>query len=161
LRKTDTRRPTREIRAAEPDLRIELTPLGGEVWEKRAQADWNRYVQTRTGEQSGEARSANQNLLIAGLGWYEELNSAIIDRSTIKLEVFRDYRVTYWKVLPVVNCATFTCTWTENRRVVEGQKWFREWWMDLNNWYKKPWELPDWPRNEKEQVRGHTHDRTA
>jgi hypothetical protein len=75
LRKTDPRRPPPEIRAAEPDLRMELTALGGEVWEKRAEPDWSRYVQTLTGEESGEAWSGDEGLLIACLGWYEELNS--------------------------------------------------------------------------------------
>jgi hypothetical protein len=154
LRKAVPHRPPREIRPAEPDLRIELTPTGGEIWEKRAGADWNRYVQTLTDVRSGEACSANRNLLMAFLGWYEELNSAIVDRSTIKLEVLHDHHVTYWKVLPAVNCATFACKWTDVQRVIDGPKWFQEWWRELDEWYKKPWELPGWPRETEEKVWG-------
>jgi hypothetical protein len=149
LTKAEPHRPPPEIRAAEPNLRMELTALGGEVWEKRAEADWSRYVQTLTGEDCGEAWSADQDRLISCLGWYQELNSATIDRNSIRLEVLHDYHVTYWKLLPVVYRATFACTSSEGQWGAKGRvgepKWFREWWMSLGNWYKKPWELPDWP----------------
>jgi hypothetical protein len=162
LRKTDPRRPPPEMRAAEPDLRMELTALGGEVWEKRAEPDWSRYVQTLTGEESGEAWSGDEDLLIACLGWYEELNSAAVDRNTIRLEVLHDYSVTYWKLLPVVYRATFACTWDESQWGGKGRigepKWFRKWWVGQDNWYKKPWELPDWPRMTGDKSEVDSHD---
>jgi hypothetical protein len=147
---TRTPRPPREIRPAEPDLMMKLTASGGRAWERLAEPDWNRYVQTLTDDESGEAWSGNRDMLMSELGWYQELTSATIDRNTIRLEALHDYNVTYWKLLPVVFRATFACTWSEGLWGAKGYsgepKWFREWWESSSNWYKQPWELPNWPR---------------
>lgn len=147
---TKARRLPREIRPAEPDLMMKLTASGGRAWEALAEPDWSRYVQTLTGDESGEAWSGNRDMLIAELGWYEELTSATIDRNTIRLEALHDYPVTYWKLLPVVFRASFACTWSERmwggKRYPGEPKWFREWWESRSDWYKQPWELPNWPR---------------
>jgi len=155
---TKTPRPPREIRPAEPDLMVKLTEPGGKAWERLAKPDWNRYVQSLTDSPrtitdvlAGEVWSANQDLLIAELGWYQELNFARIDRNTIQLEILHDYPVTYWKLLPVVYRATFSCTYSEESWQKKGlpdePKWFRDWRTSTNTWYQKPWDLTEWPRD--------------
>ncbi len=148
---TKAPRPPREIRPAEPDLTMKLTESGGKAWERQAEPDWNRYVQTLTDDKSGEAWSGNRDMLIAELGWYQELTSATIDRNTILFEVLQNYSVTYWKFLPVVYRATFSCKYSEaywqGKGHINEPKWFRDWWTSRSTWYKKPWDLPDWPRS--------------
>jgi hypothetical protein len=130
------------------DLRWQLTALGGEVWERLAQPDWNRYVTTLTGEESGEAWSANFDLLMAEIGWCRELNGVEIDRNTVSLELLYDHPITYWKFLPVVHRAAFECRSVESHwpdgRIVPPE-WFHQWWMSQSEWYKKPWKLSIWP----------------
>jgi hypothetical protein len=96
------------------DLRWQLTALGGEAWETLARPDWNRYVTILTDEESGEAWSANLDLLMAEIGWCRELNGVEIDRNTVSLELLQNHPITYWKLLPVVHRAAFRCRWVES-----------------------------------------------
>jgi hypothetical protein len=138
----------RKVTPDTSDLRWQLTALGGKEWEGLAQPDWNRYVTILTGgDIPGEAWSANLGLLMAELGWCQELNGVEIDRNTISMEVLHDYPVTYWKFLPVVHRATFECRWVDSQwpdgRIVPPE-WFRQWWISQGEWYRKPWELSNW-----------------
>jgi hypothetical protein len=131
------------------DLRWQLTAVGGEAWEGLAQPDWNRYYATLTGEESGEAWSANFDLLMAKLGWCRELNGVELDRSTITLELLSDYPITYWKFLPLVHRAAFECRRVESCWVYKPEdrpEWFHRWWISQGEWYKMPWKLAIWPK---------------
>lgn len=145
-------RPPRAITVAEPDLLMELTESGGCAWETLAEPNWNLYAQSLTDIPhpksdvlTGEVWSANQDLLLAQLGWFQEINSGIIDRKTIRIEVLHDHLVTYWKRLPQVYRATFSCSLSEERwGKINEPKWFRDWWG--REWYRHPWQLQEWPR---------------
>jgi hypothetical protein len=140
-------RPQPAVRATDSDLQFRLSVRGGEAWESRAEPDWSRYLDTLTGETDGDAWCASRDPLITALGWYRELNSSTIDRSTIILEQLQDHPITYWKRLPLVYHASFVCAWSQEfysgKEHRLEQRWFQEWWRSLNQWYKKPWELPD------------------
>ena len=127
-------------------MKFRLSSQGGAEWERRARPDWNRFAQPLTGMESGEAFSPNLDLLMAYMGWYKQLTSAKIDFSTIQFETLKDYSVTYWKSLPLVHRATFACAFTHGSPLDE-PSWFQNWWESLETWYKRPWELPDWPGN--------------
>ncbi len=131
------------------DLRWQLTAVGGEAWERLAQPDWNRFVTLLTGgDETGEARSANFDLLMVELGWCRELNGVEIDRNTISVELLHNHPITYWKFLPVVYRATFDCIQVESHwpdgRIVPPE-WFQRWWVSIREWHKQPWKLPIWP----------------
>lgn len=133
-----------------PDLRWGITTCGGNAWEKLAEPDWNRYVKTLTDWESGEIWSASHDLLMAALGWYGELNDVMVDRQSIRIEAVQNHPIVYWKVLPLVYHATFSCTPSESDRTPTDQPaWFREWWRSLDQWYTKPWELSGWPTSDK------------
>jgi hypothetical protein len=139
---------SRRVNPDTSDLRWQLTAVGGEAWERLAQPNWNRYVEILTGKESGEAWSANLDLLMAEIGWCRELNGVEIDRSTVSLELLHDHPITYWKFLPVVHRAAFECRWVESHwpdgRIVPAE-WFQQWWISQSEWYKKPWKLSIWP----------------
>jgi hypothetical protein len=128
-----------------PDFRWKMTALGGDAWEKLAKPDWNRFVSTETDDQFGDIWSANRDLLMAELGWYRELNSVKVDRSTIRIEPLQNKAITYWKVLPLVFHATFFCTPDTDSRPTDWPRWFRDWWISKNQWYNEPWDMPHWP----------------
>lgn len=132
-------------KSALPDLRWRMTTLGGEVWERLAKPDWNHYASTLTDNHLGDIRTTNRDLLMAELGWYRELNSVKVDQTTIMVEALRNHSITYWKTLPLVYHATFSCTPDPDARPTDWPRWFRDWWLSQNQWCKKPWELPDWP----------------
>ena len=128
-----------------PDLRWRMTALGGDAWERLAKPNWNRYGPTLTDDYFGDIWSANRDLLMAELGWYRELTSAKVDRDSVRIEVVDSHPITYWKYLPLVYHAAFSCTPDADASPLDWPKWFREWWLSQNQWYKKPWELPGWP----------------
>jgi hypothetical protein len=128
-----------------PDLRWRMTVLGGDAWERLARPDWNRYVSTETDDQRGDIWSANRDLLMAELGWYRELTSAKVNRDSVRIEVVDNHPITYWKVLPLVYHAAFSCTSDADASPMDLPEWFRDWWISQNQWYKEPWELPGWP----------------
>jgi hypothetical protein len=49
----------------------------------------------------GELISPNRDLLIAYMGWYQEVNHEEIHLDTIKWETHADHEVLYWKRLPL------------------------------------------------------------
>jgi hypothetical protein len=128
-----------------PDLRWRMTALGGNAWERLARPDWNRYVSTETDDQFGDIWSANRDVLMAELGWYRELTSAKVNRDSVRIEVVDNHPITYWKVLPLVYHAAFSCTPDAHASPMDWPEWFRAWWISQNRWYVKPWELPGWP----------------
>jgi hypothetical protein len=140
-------RASRAISPPTVDLSFELTPLGGKEWESRAEPDWGRYGPMLTGDESGEAWSAGLDLLLAMVGWYRELNGAQIDRNSVSINVLQDHPITYWKRLPTVYHATFACKWAGYRwdSGFDEPDWFRDWWTSQSAWFRRPWELPDWP----------------
>jgi hypothetical protein len=127
-----------------PDLRWRMTSLGGEAWEGRAKPEWNRYVSTLTDDQFGDIWSANRDLLMAELGWYRELNSVKVACDTVRVEVLHDHPIMYWKVLPLVYHAAFSCTPDAYARPTDWPRWFRDWRLSQSQWHKKPWDLPGW-----------------
>lgn len=133
---------------ASPDFRWELTPRGGEEWERLAYPNWDGYVEILTGMESGEAWSANPDSLMAELGWCRELNGIEIDRETLNIGKLIDHQITYWKVLLVVYHAAFRSKWVEDdwlRMASAEREWFQNWWLSRRDWYTKPWKLPIWP----------------
>ena len=131
-----------------PDLSWELSLLGGEEWETLAQPDWTRFATILSDKESSEMWSANFDLLMAELGWCRELNGVEIDRTTLSLELLRDYAITYWKILPIVHHAVFRSKWVDHGWPEKGRRepeWFRKWWVSRSNWYRKPWTLSGWP----------------
>ena len=151
-RRLGTKQPRPSISA--PDLRWKMTALGGDAWERLAQPDWNRYALTLTDipptdPLTGEIWSASRDLLMANLGWYRELNEATVVRDTIRVEALHNHPITYWKVLPLVYHASFSCTdFFLSCGPTEQPEWFQQWWRSLDQWYKKPWEVPGWPTAE-------------
>lgn len=137
-----------------PNLRWKMTTLGGEVWERLAKPDWNRYLLTLTDTPPtnpliSDTWSANRDLLMADLGWSRELAGIEVDRDSVRVEILHNHPITYWKVLPLVYHATFSCRSAPDhwpgRNFWDTPEWFQTWWRSLSEWYKKPWELPGWP----------------
>jgi hypothetical protein len=136
----------------QPDFR--LTPRGGELWEKLAQPEWDRFVSGfstflddgNVDEMDGELISPNRDLLIAYMGWYPEVNHEEIRLDTIKWETHADHEVLYWKRLPFVCHALFRVRSSERRwKDHNVPKWFNDWWSYAQRWHKDPWDLPGWP----------------
>jgi len=148
------RRPNLDLSAKQPvhrhrkAVRFKLTALGGDAWERIAEPDWFNFFDQRYDLETGEAYSQNLTLLLAHLGWFNELGGARIDINTIDLQTHSEFQVLYWKKLPNVCRATFNLENAEPRwlsgRIGE-PKWFRDWWDSTNHWYTEPWSLPGWP----------------
>src|SRR5207244_3369822 len=76
---------------------FELTPLGGEAWEKVAQPNWMRYRTASTvfpviGSKTGECEliSADRDLMIAYMGWYPEVSGEQIQMETVTWQTHTD-----------------------------------------------------------------------
>ncbi len=130
---------------------FELTPLGGEGWEKIAQPDWTRYLSASTvfpviGVMTGECEliSADRDLMIAYMGWYPAVSGEQIQMETVTWQTHTDFKVVYWKQIPFVHHASSRVQSTD-RRWIEIPRWFQDWWISSQSWYTKPWNLPDWP----------------
>ncbi len=141
-----------------PDLKVNfaLTEKGGEAWEEIAQPNWFRFFGQSSSDEDGELISQDLTLLLARLGWFNELAAARIDINTIELLTHSEFQVLYWKKLPQVYRATFSLENAEprwpNERLGE-PKWFRDWWHSASKWFTQPWDLPDWPVDEKHTQR--------
>lgn len=136
--------------ADRPDLNVKfrLTDAGGDAWEQTAEPDWLHFFGQSHDIENGEIFSQDLTLLMARLGWFNELASAQVAVDTIELQTHSDYQILYWKRLPNVYRVTFSVTDAEPRWPCSGSlepKWFRDWWHSTTEWYKKPWDLPNWP----------------
>jgi hypothetical protein len=120
----------------------------GEAWEKLAQPDWAHFFDQSDDEETGELTSHDLTLIMARTGWFPELAGQQIKAESVNVEEFTDYEILYWKRLPHVYHATFSCVLAEARWAggwIGEPKWFRDWWHATTTWYKKPWELEGWP----------------
>jgi hypothetical protein len=128
-------------------VKFKLTELGGEAWERVAEPDWFHFFGQSNDNETGELYSQDLTLLMARLGWFDELASARVAIDTIQLQMHSDYQVLYWKRLPSVYRATFSVSDCDSRWVPTNfePRWFREWWHSTTRWHKQPWNLPGWP----------------
>jgi hypothetical protein len=133
-------------------VRFQLTRAGGQEWEKYAEPDWDHCFDQSTGNEEGEIFSQNRDLVMAVLGWFQEIEGGRVHLESIALQEIKDYPIFYWKNLPYVYKATFTferaeARWSGNGPAwLNAPKWFKEWWAAAtSSWYRKPWELPGWP----------------
>ena len=149
-----------------PDLKagFRLTKKGGEAWEEVARPNWAKFFQVfvnfdneKPEPTSAEIASQDLDVVLARLGWFrEEFNDQLefgpkID--TIDLQIHDDYQVLYWKRLPAVYKATFALTPIHPLRPIgphgeplwsQQPKWFMDWHWSTNEWFRQPWDLPDW-----------------
>jgi hypothetical protein len=127
-------------------ISFELTPRGGDVWERRAEPDWNHILIESSDLESCELLSPDRNQLMAYMGWYRELRDQAIDLETVKLTRRTNFPILYWKQLASVYHASFhlypTPRDSANRRCA--LPWLNEW--AALKWYRHPWDLPDWPQ---------------
>src|SRR5207249_1289788 len=132
---------------------LQLTALGGEAWERLAEPDWGKFISASSTpstpqceEWTGDLVSADRDLLIAYMGWYPEVREEQIKLETIRWQTHSDFEILYWKRLPFVYHASFQSASAEARwNSYREPQWFRDWWVSTSCWYKKPWELPNWP----------------
>ena len=131
---------------------FKLSVLGGEAWEKVAEPDWKRFISVSTygategQSETGEVISEARDLVIAYMGWYPEVNREQIQLDTIRWQTHLDFEILYWKRLPFVYDASFQTVPAESRwNGYREPQWFWDWWASTCSWYKKPWELPNWP----------------
>ncbi len=131
---------------------FELTPLGGDAWEKIAQPDWTRYLSTSTvfpviGAMTGECEliSADRDLMIAYMGWYPEVSGEQIQMETVTWQAHTDFKIVYWKRIPFVHHASFQVQSVNQRWIGEIPRWFQDRWISSQSWYTKPWDLHGWP----------------
>lgn len=130
-----------------PGMKVsfKLTARGGEAWERIAQPDWNNFFTVSMDCDSGDLYSSNRHLLMAYMGWYQEIGQQQIPPVTIHWQTHADFEILYWKRLPLVYQASFTLQSAKRRWPSQEPEWFREWYISAITWYKKPWELPGWP----------------
>jgi hypothetical protein len=128
---------------------FELTQLGGERWEIVAQPAWDDILTASSDFDSGELCSPNRNLLMAYMGWYEQLEERKISVKTVEWQTHSDFQILYWKRLPLVHDVSFALQPGVRRRLIPQPKWFWEWFVSTASWRKRPWQLPDWPRGSR------------
>jgi hypothetical protein len=130
-----------------PDMQVsfKLTARGGEAWESIAESDWNNILTVSMDRDSGDLCSPNRDLLMAYMGWYQEIGQQRIPPETINWQTHADFEILYWKRLPLVYHTSFTLEPAEPRWSNREPKWFREWSISAMTWHKKPWDLPGWP----------------
>ena len=147
LRRAGRLLPTYErVRLPGMQVNFELTPLGGEVWERVAQPDWSRIFTARGDSTSAELISPDRDLLMALMGWHSEIHHGeTIQRDTIGWQTHTDYEILYWKRLPSVYHASFGLQAAEAPRFGSEPEWFRDWYFLAVSWHRKPWDLPGWP----------------
>jgi hypothetical protein len=127
-----------------PAIRVSfaLTALGGEIWEKVAEPDWTRLLDESSDLAETDICTANRDLLMAYMGWYEEINEARILTETAQWNTHKDFAILYWKRLPLVhhvNCRL------EVKPPSAAPDWVRDRYSSATRWYRKPWELSGWP----------------
>ncbi len=145
--KDQQERPGEIIRANRtPKMAVKygLTALGGASWEKIAEPNWMRFVNSTSDAERGELISANRDLLLAYMGWYSYLNEEEIETDTIEWEHCSDLNVLYWKQLPFAYRVSFGVKSTDVKWMHGMPKWFQEWHLSLFSWYTKTWQLRDW-----------------
>lgn len=129
-------------------VRFKLTALGGAAWERIAEPAWFHFFDQRYDLETGEMYSQDLTLLLARLGWCNELDGARININTIELQAHPEFQVLYWKTLLNVFRATFSLENAESRwlngRIGE-PKWFTRWWHSTTQWYIEPRNVPGWP----------------
>jgi len=81
---------------------------------------------------------------MAYMGWYPKLHEQQITLESIRWQTHPDFKVLYWKPLPLVYQVSFSLKPGE-ARWISSPKWFQDWWLSVVSWYKKPWELAGWP----------------
>jgi hypothetical protein len=142
-------RPTFE-RNRLPGMQVDfkLTARGGEAWETMSDPDWTHILIVRVDSQSGDLFSPDRRLLMAYMGWYEEIEAQRIQPGAVTWQTHSDFEILYWKRLPLVYQASFSAQSTEGHTGPKWSavpKWFREWYLSAITWHKQPWELPGWP----------------
>lgn len=157
LHRADLNDPVvRRLPRSDLEVTFELTPLGGDLWEKTAEPEWNRFFIEFHGSKTGEVASQNLNLLMARIGWFQELSEARILPNTIRVKKHSEYPILYWKRLPNVYRAEFLLEPAQARwhHGLNGEpEWFREWRGSTVDWYRHPWDLPTWPREHNPLVK--------
>ena len=139
-------RPNRPVRPPELKVTYRLTQLGGAEWERVAKPDWANFVTGSDDYESGEVMSADKDRLLAYMGWYPEINGAVIQLDTITWETHADFNILYWKRLPCVYRVSFQLQVAKERwSSGSGPRWFWDWYFSTTHWFTEPWELPDWP----------------
>ncbi len=116
-----------------------LTELGGAVWEKAAQADWNKYIDGTfaetdstgeivavPGERVGEFISVDKERLALYLSGLHFDGIAIYPPSLVWDEI-KPWPATYWKELPSGHRARFCCAQTRRFPQDEIPDWFKNW----------------------------------
>ena len=132
-------------------VEFELTPRGGEAWERVAEPDWSRLFTVSRDSTSGELISPDRDLLMALMGWYSEIHHGeTIQRDTIRWQTHTDYAILYWKRVPLVCHASFGLQAAEAPWPGWGPEWFRDWYFSAVSWHRKPWDLPGWPPESQE-----------
>jgi len=124
---------------------FKLTARGGEAWERIAEPDWNNILTVSMDRDSGDLCSPNRHLLMAFVGWYQEIGRQRIPPETIHWQTHTDFEILYWKELPLVYHASFTLQPADPRWSNQEPQWFLEWYISAITWHKKPWDLPGWP----------------
>jgi hypothetical protein len=125
-------------------VRFELTDLGGEAWEKIAEPGWDHVLFELRDDACGEITSPDKDLLMAWMGWYSQINESKILLDTVHWETHEDFRILYWKRLPLVHRVSFDIEAAEKQWPIFQPQWYRDWWSASLRWYKQPWELPGW-----------------
>lgn len=124
---------------------FKLTARGGEAWESAAEPDWNNILTVSMDHDSGDLYSPHRHLLMAWMGWCQEIGQQWIPAETINWQTHADFEILYWKRLPLVYHASFTLQPAGPRWSNQEPKWFREWYISAITWHKKPWDLTGWP----------------
>jgi hypothetical protein len=130
---------------------VRLTQAGGAAWEGSAKPQWDRFLKFELRfassdlddcSVSGLLASRSRDVVMAYLGWYRELESVMVDWSSLKITRQGEYTATYWKHLKDMYEATFDGVHERQDRAVSPNVF--DWKMSLDNWHRKPWDRLDW-----------------
>jgi hypothetical protein len=135
------------IRLPSMQVNFKLTPSGGAAWERMAEPDWAHILTVSVGTESGDLFSPDRDLLMAYMGWYQEIEAQRIQLETIAWQSHSDFPILYWKRIPVVYQASFPLQPAENPtqpKWFRSPQWFREWYTSAITWHKQPWDLSGW-----------------
>ena len=134
----------------EPGVALAMTDSGGREWEALASPEWDRFVRYEvelSAEPSdnrfqGLLASTNLDVLMAYLGWWEQLESAQIEWDSVKWRTHSAYPLTYWKNLTNVTEVSFT-----GETLNQQQAWFawlQAWVGHRSTWFIDAWRMPGW-----------------
>ena len=142
------RRPMCErVRLPGMEVRFKLTEPGGDAWARLAEPDWAHILTVSLDLASGDLFSPDRQLLMAYMGWYQQIEGQQIPLEAITWQTHSDFQILYWKRLPLVYQATFTSLPAESRiapRWSSAPLWFTNWYISAITWHKQPWELRGW-----------------